>query len=169
MSPTVFIIEDDVDTREMLAKFLELEGYALKLARPTDGRRSIGSASGADACVIVLDLMMPVMDGWEFRRHQVEDAAACEASRRSSSRPPAASGWRRSAPTPTSSKPSTWTNCCRASRSSVPSERVYFFRPVSLSASTGFSASGSLTVVAAVAASADRRSRARRSFNRLDA
>jgi CheY-like chemotaxis protein len=72
-SPTVFIIEDDVDTREMLAKFLELEGYRVELA--SNGRQALDRlADGANASVILLDLMMPVMDGWEFRRRQAEDA-----------------------------------------------------------------------------------------------
>ena len=72
MSSTVFIIEDDVDTREMLAKFLELEGYNVELA--SNGRQALDRLSGGtDACVILLDLMMPVMDGWEFRRHQAQD------------------------------------------------------------------------------------------------
>ena len=70
---TVFIIEDDVDTREMLAKFLELEGYSVELA--CNGRQALDRlAGGAEASVILLDLMMPVMDGWEFRRRQAEDA-----------------------------------------------------------------------------------------------
>lgn len=71
--PTVFIIEDDIDTRDMLAKFLELEGYNVEIA--ANGRQALDRFSGgASACVIVLDLMMPVMDGWEFRQHQIEDA-----------------------------------------------------------------------------------------------
>ena len=70
---TVFIIEDDSDTREMLAKFLELEGYHVEMA--ANGQQALDRlATGAPACVIVLDLMMPVMDGWQFRRMQVEDA-----------------------------------------------------------------------------------------------
>ena len=70
---TVFIIEDDVDTREMLGKFLELEGYHVETA--ANGRQALDRLStGASACVIVLDLMMPVMDGWQFRRMQIEDA-----------------------------------------------------------------------------------------------
>lgn len=71
--PTVFIIEDDVDTRDMLGRFLELEGYHVELA--SNGRQALDLLSrGARANVIVLDLMMPVMDGWEFRRRQIEDA-----------------------------------------------------------------------------------------------
>lgn len=63
--PTVFIIEDDVDTRDMLAKFLELEGYNVELA--ANGRQALDLlTSGTNVNVIVLDLMMPVMDGWEF-------------------------------------------------------------------------------------------------------
>ncbi len=72
MRQTVFIIEDDVDTREMIAKFLELEGYHVELA--SNGRQALDRfKDGADACVILLDLMMPVMDGWEFRRQQTQD------------------------------------------------------------------------------------------------
>ena len=71
--PTVFIIEDDVDTRDMLGRFLELEGYRVQLA--SNGRQALDLLkSDPRANVIVLDLMMPVMDGWEFRRRQVEDA-----------------------------------------------------------------------------------------------
>ena len=71
--PTVFIVEDDTDTREMLSKFLELEGYHVEVA--ANGRQALDIlGSGVAANVIVLDLMMPVMDGWEFRRRQVEDA-----------------------------------------------------------------------------------------------
>ena len=73
MRQTVFIIEDDVDTREMIAKFLELEGYHVELA--SNGRQALDRFNdGADACVILLDLMMPVMDGWQFRREQKLDA-----------------------------------------------------------------------------------------------
>jgi CheY-like chemotaxis protein len=71
--PTVFIVEDDADTREMLSKFLELEGYHVEAA--SNGRQALDRLdSGLAAHVIVLDLMMPVMDGWEFRRRQVEHA-----------------------------------------------------------------------------------------------
>ena len=71
--PTVFIVEDDVDTREMLAKFLELEGFQVEVA--INGKQALDRlGAGTDASVILLDLMMPVMDGWEFRRRQAQDA-----------------------------------------------------------------------------------------------
>ena len=62
MSSTVFIIEDDADTREMLAKFLELEGYRVELA--SNGRQALDRFSdGADACVI----LAPVRSGGHHR------------------------------------------------------------------------------------------------------
>jgi CheY-like chemotaxis protein len=77
VSPTVFIVEDDVDTREMLGRFLELEGYRVESA--ANGKAALERLdAGAPACVILLDLMMPVMDGWEFRREQVQNAALAD-------------------------------------------------------------------------------------------
>ena len=71
--PTVFIVEDDVDTREMIGRFLELEGFAVETA--ANGRQALDRLdAGTRACVILLDLMMPVMDGWEFRRRQASHA-----------------------------------------------------------------------------------------------
>jgi CheY-like chemotaxis protein len=72
-TPTVMVVEDDIDTREMLCRFLQLEGYQVESA--SNGRQALDRLTGgAHACVIVLDLMMPVMDGWQFRREQVRDA-----------------------------------------------------------------------------------------------
>ena len=73
MTPcTVFVVEDDVDTRDMLGRFLELEGFHVELA--SNGRQALDRLnSGIHPCIILLDLMMPVMDGWQFRRQQVLD------------------------------------------------------------------------------------------------
>lgn len=71
--PTVFIVEDDLDTREMIGRFLELEGFTVESA--ANGLQALERLdAGTRACVILLDLMMPVMDGWEFRRRQTSDA-----------------------------------------------------------------------------------------------
>jgi CheY-like chemotaxis protein len=73
MSPTVLIVEDDPDTREMLTSFLQLEGF--QTATASNGREALDRLTDdVNADVIVLDLMMPVMDGWQFRQRQVEDA-----------------------------------------------------------------------------------------------
>lgn len=77
MSGTVLIVEDDLDTREMLGRFLELEGYKVETAE--NGRRALERlGSGVGACVILLDLMMPVMDGWQFRQEQIRDASLAD-------------------------------------------------------------------------------------------
>src|SRR5215203_2329913 len=69
---TVFVVEDDVDTRDMLGRFLELEGFQVEVA--ANGKQALDRlTSGVHPCVILLDLMMPVMDGWQFRRQQVLD------------------------------------------------------------------------------------------------
>lgn len=71
--PNVMVVEDDRDTREMLCRFLQLEGYGVETA--ANGRQALDRlTSGVEACVIVLDLMMPVMDGWQFRQEQVRHA-----------------------------------------------------------------------------------------------
>ena len=71
-SCTVFVVEDDVDTRDMLGRFLELEGFHVEVA--ANGKQALERLSeGVHPCVILLDLMMPVMDGWQFRRQQALD------------------------------------------------------------------------------------------------
>jgi CheY-like chemotaxis protein len=68
----VLIVEDDHDTREMLGHFLELEGYEVEKA--ANGREALDALRAADdASVILLDLMMPVMDVWQFRAVQRQD------------------------------------------------------------------------------------------------
>jgi len=70
--PSVMIVEDDRDTREMLGRFLELEGFEVLTA--ANGQLALEALHELGTpCVILLDLMMPVMNGWQFREVQVRD------------------------------------------------------------------------------------------------
>jgi CheY-like chemotaxis protein len=70
----VLIVEDDEDLREMMAQLLTLEGF--HAAAVANGREALEYLHLRDKPdVILLDLMMPVMDGWEFRRQQQADPA----------------------------------------------------------------------------------------------
>src|SRR4051794_30084130 len=64
----VLIVEDDADLRDMMATLLDLEGFETVAAPNGDAALELLDPR-LDA--IVLDLMMPVMDGWEFRRRQL--------------------------------------------------------------------------------------------------
>jgi CheY-like chemotaxis protein len=68
----VLIVEDDEDLRDMMAQMLTIEGFTA--ATVANGREALDYLHGATRPhVILLDLMMPVMDGWEFRRRQQAD------------------------------------------------------------------------------------------------
>ena len=70
--PSVMIVEDDRDTREMLGRFLELEGFEVQTA--ANGQLALEALhDDGRPCVIILDLMMPVMNGWQFREAQTRD------------------------------------------------------------------------------------------------
>jgi CheY-like chemotaxis protein len=70
---SVLIIEDDFEIRKALLDILRSEGYSVQAA--TDGQEALEVLrKGAQKPnVIILDLMMPVMDGWIFRNHQLQD------------------------------------------------------------------------------------------------
>jgi CheY-like chemotaxis protein len=62
---TVLIIEDEEGIRETLQLALEFEGYDVHTA--ANGREGLDTLDRIrQPCVILLDLMMPIMNGWEF-------------------------------------------------------------------------------------------------------
>jgi signal transduction histidine kinase/DNA-binding response OmpR family regulator len=61
---SVLIVEDDVDTRELMAITLRKNGWTTIEA--ADGQEALASMSGPQPDLILLDLMMPVMDGFGF-------------------------------------------------------------------------------------------------------
>jgi CheY-like chemotaxis protein len=71
------IVEDDADTRSALASILRCEGYPVMSA--CDGREALELLrAGARPDVILLDLMMPVMSGADFRVAQLADPALAD-------------------------------------------------------------------------------------------
>ena len=68
----MLIVEDDADIRESLGDALEFYGYEVATAENGwDALRLL--RSGLDPEVILLDLVMPVMNGWQFRKLQLAD------------------------------------------------------------------------------------------------
>jgi CheY-like chemotaxis protein len=67
----VLIVEDDVDVRDAMAQVLEVEGHEVRCA--ANGCAGLIEARLQRPDVILLDLMMPVMDGWRFRTEQKLD------------------------------------------------------------------------------------------------
>ncbi len=70
---SILIVEDERDIRETLQEALELEGYVVYSA--ANGRDAIERLDTIPRpCLILLDLMMPVMTGWQFLEVQKRDA-----------------------------------------------------------------------------------------------
>ena len=66
------LVDDDEGIRETLAELLEQEGYATVLA--CNGKEALDRLrAGSHPCLILLDMMMPVMDGATFRDEQLQD------------------------------------------------------------------------------------------------
>ncbi len=66
----VLLVEDDADIRDTIGAILELEGYEVQAT--ANGSEALERlSSGLRPNLILLDLMMPVMDGWEFRKRQL--------------------------------------------------------------------------------------------------
>jgi CheY-like chemotaxis protein len=70
----ILIVEDDADLRDSLADLLTEEGY--QVAGASNGQEALDYLRhAAPPCLILLDLMMPVMNGWEFCEQQQKDPA----------------------------------------------------------------------------------------------
>jgi CheY-like chemotaxis protein len=69
---SVLVVEDDREQRETLCAMLDLVGFSH--AQATNGREALDYLNRSRApCLVLLDLEMPVMDGWEFRSKQLAD------------------------------------------------------------------------------------------------
>ena len=75
MAISVLIVEDDPNIRELLQMYLEKDGYAVTCA--ADGGQGLDKFRAIKPDLVLLDLMMPVLDGW----------AVCKAIRAESNTP----------------------------------------------------------------------------------
>jgi len=72
-SDHILLVEDDPDARDEMAWVLRREGYEVVAA--ADGQEALEVVRRETPALILLDLMMPVMDGFEFRVRQMQDPA----------------------------------------------------------------------------------------------
>jgi CheY-like chemotaxis protein len=68
----ILVVEDEPDIRDLMVSLLESEGYAVAAA--SHGAEALARLqAGPLPCIILLDLMMPVMDGWAFCKEKQKD------------------------------------------------------------------------------------------------
>jgi CheY-like chemotaxis protein len=73
----ILIVEDHEDVRGGLLSMLQAHGYWTISAK--HGQEALALLrSGPRPALILLDLLMPVMDGWEFRQEQLKDPALAD-------------------------------------------------------------------------------------------
>jgi CheY-like chemotaxis protein len=69
---TILLVDDNPDVLEVIGVILEAEGHSVATAH--NGADALAQLrSGLEPRLIILDLSMPVMDGWEFRDRQLAD------------------------------------------------------------------------------------------------
>lgn len=64
--PLILVVEDFDDAREMYRDYLEFDGFRVETAR--DGREAIDKARALQPDLILMDLSLPGIDGWEATR-----------------------------------------------------------------------------------------------------
>ncbi len=71
MAKRILVVDDEARLREVLRGYLQEDGYDVVTA--SNGREALFAARDHKPDLIVLDLMMPEMDGWEFMRQHRRD------------------------------------------------------------------------------------------------
>src|SRR5262249_22855097 len=72
--PVVLLVDDYPDAREMYAEYLEFSGF--EIVQAGNGVEAIDRAHDSHPDVILMDLSLPVMDGWEATRRLKADEEA---------------------------------------------------------------------------------------------
>ena len=76
LSPLVLVVDDDPDSRTLLELALDFAGYGVRTA--ANGAEALIVARRDRPGLILLDLAMPVMDGFAFRAEQLRDPTLSE-------------------------------------------------------------------------------------------
>ena len=75
----ILLVEDDEDVRDMIQLTLETHGCIVELA--ANGRQALAAIERARPCLVILDLVMPVMNGWavlaEMKARQLDSIPVC--------------------------------------------------------------------------------------------
>ena len=72
MAKKILLVEDNEMNRDMLSRRLERKGYIIVLAE--DGQQAIDMAAADQPDLILMDMSLPVLDGWEATRRIKTDA-----------------------------------------------------------------------------------------------
>jgi CheY-like chemotaxis protein len=70
--PLILVVDDFDDNRAMYAEYLALKGF--RVAEATDGDQAVARATELLPALVVMDLSLPGMDGWEATRLLKSDA-----------------------------------------------------------------------------------------------
>ncbi len=68
---TILLVEDNELNRDMLSRRLERKGYTVAIA--VDGQQGVDMALSETPALILMDMSLPVMDGWEATRRLKAD------------------------------------------------------------------------------------------------
>ena len=74
MSQTILVVDDDMNLRRMVRVYLEQEGY--RVVEAANGRHALFTARYEKPDLVLLDLMMPEMGGYDFIRHFTQESDA---------------------------------------------------------------------------------------------
>lgn len=75
MNHTILVVEDEKELREMMCEALELNGYTVVTA--VEGQTALDAIARIEhLCLVLLDLLMPGMNGWDFSKRCARDPAS---------------------------------------------------------------------------------------------
>ena len=94
--PLVLVVEDYDDAREMYAAYLQFSGF--DVASASNGVEAVEKAHALLPDIVLMDLALPRMDGWEATRRLKGDESHAPHSNRGADRPRAGGACRRRAP-----------------------------------------------------------------------